>query len=140
MDIRDAVAEKRSMDRLEGMKAPLMAQTPLQQRIVSELEMHAEGAQKRRAGGPDDMTEIDREFTMLEGALEGVYQRVGTLVGVLLPVADEALVARIQSPDARVLNDHFQITSTFGHRLRELHGRINELEDVLSTIVSSVRA
>lgn len=134
-DIREAAAEMR------GMATAARPQTDLQRRLESELQMHHEVRSKRReSGGPDDMSEIDRELTMATGALEGLYQRIGTLAAALQPVLNPNTVGQLIDGPGRVdPRDAYETNSEVGQRIAKITRAIAECEDVVGSLAVNVR-
>lgn len=119
---------------------PKRALTNLQKRIEDEVQMHLQADMERREkGGPNDLSEVDRELTMCVGALEGLYQRLGALAAKLGPVMPGGTVASMTQGPGRVDSHDFEVTTEVGQRINALHRSISEIEDALGVLVAQVR-
>lgn len=116
-------------------------QTHVQSLIEQETALRMEAREK---GAPGDMPEIDREITMVQGALQGVEQRLAELAARLRPVLDEKTWAVLNhGDDNRVLadstRDDLHPQSEYGVRLRNVQYEIAAVEHFLSYLGQGVR-
>lgn len=116
--------------------------TRLQERLQSELQVHAEVAMERRSkGDPTTTPEIDKYLLMIDGAMEGVYQRLGGLAAALQPILPEGSVHRlIENPTRAMATGVVDDPETeLGARLLTHLQALSELEDVLGSLNNGVR-
>lgn len=128
MDIREAAAAN-----------PTRPMTHLQSRIEQEMSMRME---RRGEGGPHDAPEIDREITMVQGALHGVEQRLGELVAKLQPVMHPKEYAALVSGGDHVMRpdtDDLAPMTEYGQRIREIQYAVTGIEHALSYLGQGVR-
>lgn len=125
----------------EKAATTVRAHSELQDRVLQALEMASSVSLEQHAGSPDMVPEIERELTMLEGALQGVYQRVGEVVAACESVlTTRALNAICEEQPARPPSeDAFAIETSLGRRLRELQYRLTEIEHALSYLGNGIR-
>lgn len=116
--------------------------TDLQVRIQSESDIQIETMEGRRSGSPEELPEIERELTMLTGAMEGLYQRLGALAAVLTPVLDpgthEYLMTQGQGRPLGSASD-FEIVTPVGQHIAKISMAIGQCEDALGALVARVR-
>lgn len=96
---------------------------------------------ERRDEAPDRVPEIDREITMIQGALQGIEQRVGELAAALHPVLDPKTWAALTHGDIErmAVSDELAPTTEYGERLRRIQYEISALEATLSYLSQGVR-
>lgn len=137
------LVERETRARTGAEEPATRAATPLQRRIREALEMAEIAEHERRAkGGPDDLGEVDRELTMIEGALEGVRQRVGEVTASVRPVLDEkalaAVLGELEQYQARS-DDEWAPRTAVGRRVRGIQTALSEIEAALAYLAQGVR-
>lgn len=112
-------------------------QTDLQRRLQSASEEYAERQVQIHNGGPEDMGEVDREVQMLQGAIQGVHQRLAELAvrlaPVLRPVTLDTLMRETRAKPTR--EDQYAPETPLGQRVRRIAEDISEIEDVISALI-----
>lgn len=130
-------------ERDQGPADKARPQTELQRRVRDALEMHdAVEGERRAKGGPDDLGELDRELTMIEGALQGVYQRFGETVAAVRPVLDPKALHALLEAEPHSLHstvDSLAPRTVVGERVRRLQYALSELEQALAFVGNGVR-
>lgn len=135
-DIYSAQAESRARD---VTKAPPHPKTRLQERLDVALQEYAELLAKQRSGGPVDLSEIDRELTVCDGAIEGVHQRLAELTARLQPVLPSHVIAVLTGEDPGVRQDpldEYEVSTEIGTRLRGLQREISSVASALSHLLA----
>lgn len=114
--------------------------TRLQERLDVALQEYAELLAKQRSGGPNDLSEIDRELTVCVGAIEGVHQRLAELTARLQSVLPGHVIAVLTGEDPGVVRqdrlDEYEVSTEVGTRLRGLQQEISNVEDALSHLLA----
>lgn len=111
-------------------------QSDLQRRIEQAQAEGMERRTKSRNGGPEDMSEVDRELTMASGAIQGVQQRLAELAVKLGPVMPGDTLSRLQRGDDTLARQEFEIATEVGQRVRSLTMEISEIEHALSYLLA----
>lgn len=112
-------------------------------RLHEALAQSEERRQQVRGGGPEEMPELDRELTMLQGATTSVQTRLADLVAAMTPVLGVKTLTGIadsgEVTDVR-RDEQFPIETGYGQRMRNLQRDLSEVEAVLSQLTHGIRA
>jgi hypothetical protein len=111
--------------------------TEFQDRMNRALE-ERQVARMEGPGSPDTIPEIQRELTMVQGAMQGVHQRLADLVAVLGPVMPSKQADAIRQIEP-LRDDSFEVVTEMGRGLRGVQVDLHEVESVLSLLVHGVR-
>lgn len=117
--------------RREGAVAKRPA-SELEDRVMRERELESERRLSASSRSPEELGEVDRELTMLRGALAGVQQRVAELCVRVEPVLRELPGPVPPQP----FEPGFPVETDLGRRLADVRRQLGELEQLAGVTVS----
>lgn len=122
----------RRYEELEGCSdEPTRGRSELQERLMRQLE---ETTEMKRSGSPEDMPEIERELVIIEGALQGVEQRVAEALAHLRRVIPDMHLEKAIHAEPGQLRQAGPLETHYGRRLSRVSQRLSEVEAMLGVI------